>query len=191
MHLLWVFTKESDIVYWKRRYAILKTRGRRIVDNAADETLWWNEINNVRAIQTKLGSIKEHQPCLNFPSRKKGGITGPLNQSWCVPQGSALRPLLFLLFTADFPNEFPQATTIVTFSNDMAVLLTNCDYVEITANLHIAVTHFFGWMRQCKMLINDSKSICSLRATLHRYNSIQVYNKVIPPSTKVCFWTSA
>lgn len=62
----------------------------------------------------------------------------PRYQNW-----SMLRPLFYqLLFTKDFPNEFPQSTTIETLADDTAILPTSCNYVKATGDLQTAVTYY-------------------------------------------------
>ena len=56
-----------------------------------------------------------------------------------VPQGSTLGPSLYLLFSADIPEN--AATEIATFADDTAVLSVNDSYDQAVSNLQTAFNH--------------------------------------------------
>ena len=64
-----------------------------------------------------------------------------------VPQGSALGPLLYTLYTADIPQK--KGTTLATFADDTAILSTDPD------RLQKAVDQVTAWTKRWK--INQSK----------------------------------
>lgn len=73
-----------------------------------------------------------------------------------VPQGSVLGPLLYTLFTADIP--LTQSSTLATFADDTAILVTDKDYSAATHRLQHAVEQVTQWSQRWKIAINHSKS---------------------------------
>lgn len=74
-----------------------------------------------------------------------------------VPQGSVLGPFLYLIFTADLP-ENPHVK-IATFADDTAIL--SCDSDPVTASRHLqqGLEDIANWMSKWKIKVNETKSV--------------------------------
>lgn len=98
-----------------------------------------------------------------------------------VPQGSTLGPLLYLLYSADIPEN--AATELVTFADDTAILSVNDSYDQAVTNLQTATDQVCEWAQSSKIKLNEEKSIrvdFSLRPC--NYIPTAVNDKFIPRS---------
>lgn len=73
-----------------------------------------------------------------------------------MPQGSVLRPTLYLLYTVDIP-KLPDIK-IATFPDDTAILATGINARFATAKLQHAINRVNDWTKQWHIKLNESKS---------------------------------
>jgi hypothetical protein len=73
-----------------------------------------------------------------------------------VPQGSALGPLLYTIYTHDMPVIINGITA--TFADDTAFMVSNSDKNEASRLLQIHMNHFAEWCKKWNIQINAQKS---------------------------------
>ena len=101
-----------------------------------------------------------------------------------VPQGSVLGPFLYIIFTADIPQQ--NSTTINTFADDTAVLSRHTNLDIATANLQAHLDSIEKWTRKWRLKINENKST-HVTFTLRKGTTPQLYfrNNTIPQAETV------
>jgi len=62
-----------------------------------------------------------------------------------VPQGSMLGPVLYLLYTADFP--VAPDTITATYADDTAILTAHKNHVEASQRLQKSLFHIQIWLK--------------------------------------------
>jgi len=82
-------------------------------------------------------------------------LTKPISAG--VPQGSVLGALLYILYTADIPEE--KDTLLATFADDTAVISPHEDYTVATKMLQKAVDKIVEWATKWKIKLNANKTI--------------------------------
>lgn len=96
-----------------------------------------------------------------------------------VPQGSVLGPVLYLLYTSDFPEL--EYNTIATFADDTAILAVGKTNEESTQKLQAAITKVYNWTKRWRIKLNQTKSV-HINFTNKRLNYIPVnINQQIVP----------
>jgi hypothetical protein len=88
-----------------------------------------------------------------------------------VPQGSVLVPILYLLYTADIPND--ENKTLAMFADDTAILSTRNSQLTATDNLQKSIDNIFAWTRCWKIRINGDKSV-HVNYTLRKTENFQL-----------------
>ncbi|KAL4107965.1 hypothetical protein QTP88_018234 [Uroleucon formosanum] len=101
----------------------------------------------------------------------KEAITEWKDISAGVPQGSVLGPILYLLYTADIPND--DNITLAMFADDTAILSTRNSQFTATDNLQKSIDNIFAWTRRWKIKINSDKSV-QVNYTLRKTENIQI-----------------
>ena len=73
-----------------------------------------------------------------------------------VPQGSILGPLLYTLYTSDFPST--PNTTLSTYADDTAIFAAHTDPITASLNLQEHLHNTETWLQKWKMEVNENKS---------------------------------
>ena len=74
-----------------------------------------------------------------------------------VPQGSVLGPVLYLLYTSDFPKL--ECSIVATFADDTAILAVGSSNDESTGKLQTTINQIQKWMKKWHIQLNESKSV--------------------------------
>jgi hypothetical protein len=80
----------------------------------------------------------------------------PIQMSSAEPQGSVLGPLLYTLFTADFPQQ--HSTVSSTHADGTAVMSRNAIINRATTNLQTQPDSTTNWTGKWRLKLNESKS---------------------------------
>lgn len=118
-----------------------------------------------RTFRVKLGNTR---------SSKKTVTAG-------TPQGSLLSPLLFTIFTYDFP-QHPN-TMLAQYADDTAVLTRSTQQRFIVKRLQEAADDMEDWFRKWRIDVNASKSAAvffTRRRKLRPLNNIQLFDEDVP-----------
>ena len=93
---------------------------------------------------------------------RKYSINLPINTG--VPQGSALGPLLFLIFVNDFPQHISHSSSNM-FADDNCVYITGKLFNETKSYFQESVNEAGEWYMNNNLPINTDKSLCMLAAS--------------------------
>ena len=97
--------------------------------------------------------------------------SGICNISTGVPQGSALRPFLFLIFIYDLPQHIRTGSSNI-FADGGAIHATGESFMETKCPLESSVYDTERWFDNNNLPINTTKTKCMLIAIgIERHNS--------------------
>lgn len=98
-----------------------------------------------------------------------------------VPQGSALSPLLYSLYTSDMPRH--PNVELALFADDTALFTTHPLPARITSNLQAAATALGEWFAKWRIEVNPEKSAAIFFNKVRRRKmtrTVTLYNRPIP-----------
>ncbi|KAJ0176713.1 hypothetical protein K1T71_007892 [Dendrolimus kikuchii] len=123
----------------------------------------------------------------SFRFRVEGTRSSPHPLTAGVPQGSALSPLLFTLYTSDIPKT--PDVELALFADDTALYTSDQNRQMACVRLQAAVTELGEWFRKWRIEVNPEKSAAMFfspgtlrspkRASL-RLKTISLYDQQIP-----------
>ena len=100
----------------------------------------------------------------------------------CVPQGSVLGPLLFLLYVNDIP-KCSNKLWFYLFADDTNILYADKNVKALEATINIELGKFYVWLTANKLTLNIKKSnfIAKLRYYVPRKILLNFYKSLIQP----------
>ncbi|KAJ0177653.1 hypothetical protein K1T71_006526 [Dendrolimus kikuchii] len=122
-----------------------------------------------------------------FRFRVEGTRSSSHSISAGVPQGSALSPLLFSLYTSDMPRH--PHTELALYADDTAIFISDPSRYRICSHLNAAIKELGDWFRRWRIEVNPEKSAAimfsrrSLSPNTRPTNQlmpIKLYDGVIP-----------
>ena len=122
---------------------------------AGDELSWFNNY---------LADRSQVVTCNGQTSKRRSLYTG-------VPQGSALGPLLFLIFINDLPQKVQKCVTNL-FADDVSMYFTGKSLSETSAIFQSSINEAAKWYHENRLTINIPKSSVMLLGSEARIRSI-------------------
>lgn len=103
-----------------------------------------------------------------------------------VPQGSILGPILYIIYTADFPiNDTNTNELIALYADDTAVITKSIRHKKAIENLQLKINEIEKWCAQWKIKLHPDKSnliIFNRRKKGKKIPDIKLYNTTINPT---------
>jgi hypothetical protein len=132
----------------------------------------------IHLIHSYLTNRKFQVSCGGRPSAEQTLLAG-------VPQGGALSPLLYTLYTSDLPSH--PACQIATFADDTAVFATNKNIKFCQVALRTYVRNLETWAKRWRIKINAEKSRRVIFTKKHtpQLQDLRLFDKIIPTGPQV------
>ena len=88
-------------------------------------------------------------------------ISETYNIKYCVPQGSCLGPMLFLIYCNDLPVNLTMSNSIL-FLDDATIYQSHANLCYLKWCFEIELNHLIDWFYANKLTLKLSKSVCVL-----------------------------
>jgi len=119
-----------------------------------------------------------------FETKINGETSSRFHIHSCVPQGSILGSLLYVLYTADLTTS--RETTLGTFADDTAIFATHEDRTIASFNLQEHLHIIEKCLKKWKIRVNESKS-SHIKFTLRKGHcpAVNINQTIIPQTEEV------
>jgi hypothetical protein len=104
-----------------------------------------------------------------------------------VPQGSVLRPLLFLIYINDLPRILNSAANPILFADDTSIIISNTDLHEFKNNTTLIMNEIIYWF-QSNLLTSNCKKTHFLKFFTKRQNEVNIH--IVVPDSIILFVNS-
>lgn len=166
----------------------------------AFDTVWHN------GLRAKLLDLQLPPPVLRWIShfidgrtaqvRFRGTLSTPFILNAGVPQGSAISPLLYIIFVRDVPAPVPRGPTdtscgLAQFADDTAFWISSRRHDTLIRRMSQTLSNFLSYCNRWRILLNTSKTqLCFFNFNSRRFRKTQsdpIYlNNVRLPLRKTC-----
>jgi hypothetical protein len=75
-----------------------------------------------------------------------------------LPQGLVLRPVLFIIYTNDFPRHISHFTNVVLFADDTSILFRGKNYDNLNQKIRLTLDCTNRWFKASQLLLNLIKT---------------------------------
>ena len=116
--------------------------------------------NELKWFKNYLNERRQYVLCNNKESDVREVVTG-------VPQGSALGPLLFLIFVNDFPQHIRNASCNL-FADDASVYVFGKDLNQTVTRMQTSINDASCWYLNNNLPVNISKTLCMLSGSEYK-----------------------
>ena len=133
------------------------------------------EMYGIRDMSLKLfeSYLTDRQQKCNI----NGTLSNPMPISCGVPQGSALGPLLFLIYINDLPNCLQHSTPRM-YADDTGLTIASISPTEIETKMNTDLSNINKWLYANKLSLNIAKTEFMLVTSRQKLRTMATYPKI-------------